>query len=438
MKKGLDQDVIKSISQIKHEDAFMLDLRLKAYQAFLTIPNPRWTNDIGDIDFQSFVYYHGLGEGVKKDWKDIPEKIKETFDKLGIIEAEAKFLSGVTTQLDSEVIYHKYHQELDEKGVIYCDTDTAYKNHPELFKKYFNKIVPYQDNKYAALNTAVWSGGTFIYVPPNTKLEKPLQSYFRINAQSLGQFERTLIIVDENSSLHYIEGCTAPVYSSDNLHAAVVEVYVEKNAQMKYTTIQNWSDNVLNYVTKRALVKEGGMMTWVDGNIGSKHNIKFPACVLLGDHAVGNCISVAIANHDVIQDAGAKMIHIGKHTRSNIISKSIGHQHSKSIFRGIVDIKKSAADAKAYVQCDTLLLDNDLVSETLPYETISNNSSTIEHEASISKISDAQLNYLMSRGIDEQKAKHLIVLGFIDEFSKELPMEYAVELNRLIKLEMDH
>ncbi len=437
MNKGINADIVKQISQIKHEDDFMLNLRLKAYQAFLDIPNPQWSSDIGDIDFQSFVYYQGLGQGVKKDWNDIPEKIRNTFDKLGIIEAEAKFLNGVTTQYDSEVIYHKNKKELDDKGVIYCDTDSAYKNHPELFKKYFNKIVPYADNKYAALNTAVWSGGTFIYVPPHTKLDKPLQSYFRINAQSLGQFERTLIIVDEGSSLHYIEGCTAPIYSSDNLHAAVVEVYVEKNAQVKYTTIQNWSDNVLNYVTKRARVSEGGMMTWIDGNIGSKHNIKFPACILMGDNSVGNCISVAIANHDVIQDAGAKMIHIGKNTKSNIISKSIGHKNSKSIFRGIVDIKKSAQNSKAYVQCDTLLLDSNLISETLPYETISNNSSTIEHEASISKISETQLNYLMSRGLDEQKAKHLIVLGFIDEFSKELPMEYAVELNRLIKLEME-
>ncbi len=437
MQKGLNESIVKEISQIKHEDEFMQTLRLKAYEAFLKIPNPTWSVDIGDIDFQSFVYYQGLGQGIKKDWNDIPDKIKHTFDQLGIIEAEAKFLSGVTTQFDSEVIYHKYQKELDDKGIIYCDTDTAYREHPELFKKYFNKIVPYADNKYAALNTAVWSGGTFIYVPPHTKLEKPLQSYFRINAQSLGQFERTLIIVDEGSSLHYIEGCTAPVYSSNNLHAAVVEVYVEKNAQMKYTTIQNWSDNVLNYVTKRARVAEGGIMTWVDGNIGSKHNIKFPACILMGDNSVGNCISVAIANHDVIQDAGAKMIHIGKNTKSNIISKSIGYKNSKSIFRGIVDIKKSAENSRAYVQCDTLLLDPDLVSETLPYETINNNSSTIEHEASISKISETQLNYLMSRGLDEQKAKHLIVLGFIDEFSKELPMEYAVELNRLIKLEME-
>lgn len=435
--KGLSKQVIERISSHKNEMDDMLNIRLKAYESFLEQKNPKWSNDLNDIDFNEFIYYSDLLGKKSKSWDDIPQKIKDTFNKLGIIEAEAKFLNGISTQLDSEVIYHKHKKELDDLGVIYCDTDTAYKQHHELFMKYFNKLVPYTDNKYAALNTSVWSGGTFIYVPPNTKIDKPLQSYFRINSQSLGQFERTLIIVDKNSSLHYIEGCTAPIYSSNNLHAAVVEIYVEENSQMKYTTIQNWSDNVLNYVTKRAIVKDNATMTWIDGNIGSKHNIKFPSCVLAGENACGNCISVAIANQNVIQDTGAKMIHLNKNTKSNIISKSIGYKNSKSIFRGYVDIRKNADNSKAKIQCDTLLLDNELISETIPYEKNENNNSIIEHEASVSKISDMQLNYLMSRGISEADAKHLIVLGFIDEFAKELPMEYAVELNRLIKLEIN-
>lgn len=432
--KGLNEEIIKKIVKHKNEDQDMLNIRLRAYDSFLKQKNPKWTNDIKELDFNEFIYFIDPGIKQQNDWEKIPQKIKETFKKLGIIEAEAKFLNGVSTQFDSEVIYHKHKHELDQKGVIYCDTDTAYKKHHDLFMKYFNKLVPYTDNKYAALNTSVWSGGTFIYVPPNTHLEKPLQSYFRINSQSLGQFERTLIIVDKNSSLHYIEGCTAPIYSSNNLHAAVVEVYVESGAQMKYTTIQNWSDNVLNYVTKRALVKENGSMTWIDGNLGSKHNIKFPACILVGENASGSCISVAVANSGVIQDSGAKMIHLAPNTKSSIISKSIGYKNSKSIFRGFVDIREQAKNSHAFVQCDTLLVDEDLVSETIPYERISNNTSFIEHEASVSKVSELQKNYLMSRSIDEATTKQLIILGFIDVFAKELPMEYAVELNRLIKL----
>lgn len=433
--KGLNETIVSKISSLKNENEDMLSLRLKAYNSFLKQQNPSWTNDIGNINFDDFIYYSAIEQKNKKNWDDIPEKIKQTFSDLGILEAEAKFLNGISTQYDSEIIYHKHQKELDQLGVIYCDTDTAYKQHHDLFMKYFNKLVPYTDNKYAALNTAVWSGGTFIYVPKNIKLEKPLQSYFRINSQSLGQFERTLIIVDENASLHYIEGCTAPIYSSDNLHAAVVEIYVEKNAQMKYTTIQNWSDNVLNYVTKRALVKENANMTWIDGNIGSKHNIKFPACVLAGNGATGNCISVAVANKGVIQDTGAKMIHLAPNTKSNIISKSIGYKQSKSIFRGYVDIRSGATSASANIQCDTLLLDKDVITDTIPYERIENNNSNINHEASVSKISIEQKNYLMSRGISAEEAQHLIVLGFIDEFQKELPMEYAVELNRLLKIE---
>ncbi len=432
--QGLNADIIKQISTLKNEDEKMLTIRLKAYQWFLKLENPKWCHDIPQINYDDFYYYVSYNDKVENDWNAIPTKIKETFNKLGIMEAEAKYLNGITTQYDSSAIYHSQVKELEEKGVIFCDTDTARKMYPEIFYKYFSKLVPVTDNKFAALNTAVWSGGTFIYVPPNTSLEKPLQSYFRINSQSLGQFERTLIIVDENSSLHYVEGCTAPVYSSNNLHAAVVEVYVEKNANMKYTTIQNWSDNVLNYVTKRAKVGENATMTWIDGNIGSKHNIKFPCSVLVGDNAKSSCISVAVAGKGVIQDSGAKMIHLGKNTKSTIISESIGYENSKSIFRGLVKIGEEATNSRSFVKCDTLLIDENLVSKTIPTEIILNNSSFIEHEASISKISDEQLFYLKSKGIKEDDAQHLLVLGFVDQFAKELPMEYAVELNRLLKL----
>lgn len=434
--KGLSTEIIKKISKHKEEQKDMLDIRLKAYEVFLKTDNPKWSKDIQEIDFNEFYYFISHNDKIKNTWDDIPDKIKDTFKKLGIMEAEAKFLNGISTQYDSEVIYHKNKEELNKLGVIFCDTDTAYKKHHDLFMKYFNKLVPYTDNKYAALNTSVWSGGTFIYVPKNVVVPKPLQSYFRINSRSLGQFERTLIIVDDNASLHYVEGCTAPVYSSNNLHAAVVEIFVGKNANMKYTTIQNWSNNVLNYVTKRAIVDEKGTMTWVDGNIGSKHNIKFPCCILKGDGSKGSCISIAVANEGIIQDSGAKMIHIGKNTKSSIVSKSISYKNSKTIFRGFVDIKKSAKNANANISCDSLLVDNNLISETIPYENIENSSSFINHEASVSKINLDQLQYLKSRGISEKTAKHLLILGFIDVFTKELPMEYAVELNRLLKMEI--
>lgn len=437
LEKGLNENIVKKISSIKQEDNKMLDFRLKSYKSFLNQNNPSWTTDIEDIDFNDFYYYISASDKIKTSWDDIPDKIKNTFKELGIIEAEAKYLNGISTQYDSATIYHNEIEELKKLGIIFCDTDTALKKYPDLFYKYFSKLVPASDNKYAALNSTVWSGGTFIYMPPNTHLNKPLQSYFRIESQSLGQFERTLIIVDENASLHYIEGCTAPTYSKNNLHAAVVEVFVEKNASMKYTTIQNWSDNVLNYVTKRALVKQNANMTWIDGNIGSKHNIKFPCCVLSGENARGSCISVAVANRNVTQDSGAKMIHLAPNTKSYIMSKSIGYENSKSIFRGVVDIGPLATNSNAQVVCDSLLVHSNVKSETIPIETIRNNSSFIGHEASIGKISDEQLFYLMSRGISKNEAEHLIVLGFIDVFSKELPMEYAVELNRLLKMELD-
>lgn len=435
IERGLSKEIITKISKYKKEQDDMLKIRIKAYDSFLKQKNPAWTKDIDNIDFNEFIYFVTHDNKVNNSWDDIPDKIKNTFKELGIIEAEAKFLNGISTQYDSEVIYHRNKEELDKLGVIFCDTDTAYREHHDLFIKYFGKIVPFSDNKYAALNTSVWSGGTFIYVPKNVHVEKPLQSYFRINSQSLGQFERTLIILDEGASLHYIEGCTAPIYSSNNLHAAVVEIFVGKNATMKYTTIQNWSDNVLNYVTKRAIVDDFGSMSWIDGNIGSKHNIKFPCCILKGESSRGECISIAVANEGSIQDTGAKMIHLGKNTRSNIVSKSIGYKNSKSIFRGFVDIRKSAINSSGTITCDSLLLDNKVISETIPYENIENSSSYIKHEASVSKINLEQLNYLMTRGISEKAASHLLVLGFIDIFAKELPMEYAVELNRLLKME---
>lgn len=435
--KGLNEDVIKTISSEKQEHDWLLEKRLQAYKLFNQLKNPNWGPDLNFINFNDYIYYVKHSEKRNNKWEDIPEKIKNTFEKLGIKEAEAKYLNGVATQYDSEMIYHSMIDEFTKQGVIFTDTDTAAKKYPELFQKYFGKLVPPSDNKYAALNTAVWSGGSFIYVPKGVKLNKPLQSYFRINYEQAGQFERTLIIVDDDASLHYVEGCTAPIYSSNNLHAAVVEIYVGKNATCRYTTIQNWSDNVLNLVTKRALVEENGKMSWIDGNIGSNTNMKYPACILKGNNAVGECITIAVSKPSTIQDTGAKMIHLGKNTKSRIISKGICMDKSQNTYRGFVKIGKLAENASANVQCDTLMLSNDAITKTIPYEIIENDSSFINHEAKISKISDEQLFYLMSKGISKQKAEQLIVFGFLDEFAKELPMEYAVELNRLIKLDME-
>lgn len=436
LEKGLSKEIVSKISDLKNEDDWLRQSRLKAYDFFLDIDNPKWGPDLSFINFDNYIYYVKPSLKSEADWEKVPEKIKNTFKKLGIIESEAKFLNGVATQYDSEMVYHSLMKELEEKNVIFTDTDSAAKKYPELFQKYFGKLVPASDNKYAALNTAVWSGGTFIYVPKNTKIEKPLQSYFRINSKNAGQFERTLIIVDENSSVHYIEGCTAPIYDENNLHAAVVEVFVEKNANCRYTTIQNWSDNVLNLVTKRALTKERANMTWIDGNIGSKLNMKYPCTILMGDYSASKCISIAVAKQGVIQDAGAKMIHVGKHTKSKIISKAIGYDNGNSIYRGLVKIGSNATNSQAFVECDTLLLSKEATSDTVPTEILQNNSSSIAHEAKISKISDEQLFYLMSKGISKEKAEQLIVCGFLDEFSKELPMEYAVELNQLLKLDI--
>lgn len=434
--KGLSIDIIKQISKLKNENSFLKEFREKSYQEFLKIKNPNWGPNLNFINFDDYIYYASATNKNATNWDEVPEKIKQTFNKLGIQESEAKYLNGVATQYDSEMVYHSLLEELKEKNVIFTDPNTAAKEYPEIFQKYFGKLVPPNDNKYAALNSAVFSGGTFIYVPKNTHIEKPLQSYFRINSKNAGQFERTLIIVDENSSVHYIEGCTAPIYDENNLHAAVVEVFVEKNSHCRYTTIQNWSDNVLNLVTKRAICKENASMSWIDGNIGSKLNMKYPCTILQGDNSSSECISVAIAQENVIQDAGAKMIHIGKNTKSKIVSKGIAKGTGNNTYRGLVKINKNAKNSIAQVQCDTLLFGDKSRSDAYPIEILQNNSSTITHEATISKISNEQLFYLMSKGLSKQKAESLIIMGFISEFSDELPMEYAVELNQLLKLEI--
>lgn len=429
--KGINKSKVIQISKIKNEPKWMKDFRIKAYEKFDELPNPSFGPEL-IINFDDITYYKKVGNNVQ-DWNEVPQEVKDTFNKLGIIEAEQKYLAGIGAQYESEAIYHNMLKELVEKNIIFCDTDTALREHPELFKKYFNKLVSYDENKYTALNGAVWSGGTFIYIPPHTKLDRPLQSYFRINSVNMGQFERTLIIVDEDSELHYMEGCTAPTYSTDSLHAAVVEIYVGKNSKCRYTTIQNWSNNVYNLVTKRALVEENGLMEWIDGNIGSKVNMKYPACILKGTHSKGRCISIAVATKDQIQDAGARMIHLAPYTTSEIISKSIAANGGDATYRGKVRITKSAEHSSSIVKCDTIILDDISRSDTIPTNLVCNDTSNINHEATVSKISREKLFYLMSRGLNEEKAKELLIMGFIDRFREELPMEYAVELNALLK-----
>lgn len=435
--KGLNEDVIREISAYKKEPEWMLEYRLKAYNQFLAKPMPEWGVDLSEVDFDDIIYYVKPTEKVEKSWDDVPEDIKNTFDKLGIPEAEAKFLSGVSTQYDSEVVYENMIQEVEDKGVIFMDTDRALKEYPELFKEYFGKIVPSGDNKFSALNSAVWSGGSFIYVPKGVKLDMPLQAYFRINTQDVGQFERTLIIVDEGADVHYVEGCTAPVYKSDALHAAVVEIYVKDNAKCRYSTIQNWSANVLNLVTKRAKVDDYGHMEWIDGNLGSRLTMKYPACILAGRGSKGTTISIALAGEGKHIDSGAKMIHLGEDSVSKIISKSISHGGGNVTYHGLVDHKKSAKGARSTIECDTIIIDEKSKSDTIPTNIVRNDDSLIAHEATISKVDEEQLFYLMSRGISEADATHIIVMGFIDEFTSELPMEYAIELNRLVNMEME-
>ena len=437
-KKGLTKDTVREISQMKEEPEWMLDFRLRAYDVFMKKPMPQWGGDLNKIDFQNIYYYAKASEKTEKNWDDVPDDVKNTFDKLGIPEAEKKFLAGVGAQYESEVVYHNLRDDLAKQGVLFLDTDSALKEHPEIFKKYFGKIIPPEDNKFAALNSAVWSGGSFIYIPPGVKVDMPLQAYFRINAENIGQFERTLIIADEGSEVHYIEGCTAPVYSSESLHSAVVELVAHKDAKLRYTTIQNWSNDVYNLVTKRAYAYEGSTVEWIDGNIGSKLTMKYPGIYLMGKKAYGETLSIAFAGKNQHQDTGAKMVHLAPDTTSKITSKSVSRANGRSTYRGLLKVKKGATNVKSTVRCDALLLDDTSKTDTYPYMEINQEDATVTHEATVGKIGDEQIFYLMSRGFSEEEALSLIVNGFMEPFTKELPMEYAVELNRLIKLEMDN
>ncbi|QLH07895.1 Fe-S cluster assembly protein SufB [Nitrosopumilus ureiphilus] len=436
-KKGLSKETVISISKMKDEPEWMLEFRLRSFEIFMKKPMPTWGGDLSVIDFQNIYYYAKASDKVEKSWDDVPDNVKKTFDKLGIPEAEKKFLAGVGAQYESEVVYHSLREDLAKQGVLFLDTDAALKEHPEIFKKYFGKIIPPEDNKFAALNSAVWSGGSFIYIPPGVKVDMPLQAYFRINAENIGQFERTLIIADEGSEVHYIEGCTAPVYSSESLHSAVVELVAHKDAKLRYTTIQNWSSDVYNLVTKRAYAYEGATVEWIDGNIGSKLTMKYPGIYLMGERAYGETLSIAFAGKGQHQDTGAKMVHLAPNTTSKITSKSVSRLDGRSTYRGLLNVAKGATNVKATVRCDALLLDDTSKTDTYPYMEINQEDATITHEATVGKIGDEQIFYLMTRGFTEEEALSLIVNGFMEPFTKELPMEYAVELNRLIKLEMD-
>lgn len=430
---GLSEEKVKKISEIKNESDWVLDYRLKGYKSFVEQSLPLFGPEI-NLNFDDVIYYKNneADKKLENNWNNILKPVVDELDSVGVLESEKHF-GGMGVQYESEVIYHNMIEELEKKNVIFTSIEDAIKRYPDLVKKYFGKIVSYAENKFAALNAAVFSGGSFIYVPKNTVLDRPLQSYFRINSKNMGQFERTLIIVDDNSSLHYVEGCTAPSYSESSLHAAIVEIYVGKNSKCRYSTVQNWATNVYNLVTKRALVDESGVMEWIDGNIGSKVTMKYPCCVLKGDNSKGTCITISVAKSGQEQDSGARMIHIGKNTKSNIVSKSIAGNGGNATYRGKVEIKKNALNSDAMVKCDSLILDDKSMSDTIPTNIVGNVTSNIEHEATVSKISDDVLFYLMSRGIPEERATELIVLGFIDEFKSELPMEYAVELNQLIK-----
>jgi len=436
-RRGLNKEVVAQISEMKGEPTWMRDFRLKSYEYFEKKALPRWGGAVNEIDFQSIFYYLKPVDDQGKTWEDVPADIKRTFDKLGIPEAEQKFLSGVGAQYDSESVYHKIKEELSNKGVIFLDTDNALKEHPELFREYFGTIIPPSDNKFAALNSAVWSGGSFIYVPKGVKIDLPLQAYFRINAQNMGQFERTLIIVDEDAYVHYVEGCTAPIYATDSLHSAVVEIIVKKGARCRYTTIQNWSNNVYNLVTKRAAAHENATMEWVDANLGSKLTMKYPSVYLMGKGAHAEILSIAFAGAGQHQDAGGKAVHAAPNTTSNVVSKSISKDGGRAGYRGLIKVAKGATDCKSTVRCDALLLDEKSRSDTYPYMEIEEDKVSIGHEATVSKIGDEQLFYLMSRGIPEAEAAAMIVSGFIEPITKELPMEYAVEMNRLIQLQME-
>ncbi|CCH24723.1 Fe-S cluster assembly protein SufB [Corynebacterium glutamicum] len=436
--RGLSEDVVRDISAKKSEPEWMLQQRLKALSIFDKKPVPTWGADLSGIDFDNIKYFVRSTEKQAQSWEDLPEDIKNTYDKLGIPEAEKqRLVAGVAAQYESEVVYHQIREDLEEKGVIFLDTDTALKEHPEIFQEYFGTVIPAGDNKFSALNSAVWSGGSFIYVPKGVHVDIPLQAYFRINTENMGQFERTLIIVDEDAYVHYVEGCTAPIYKSDSLHSAVVEIIVKKGGRCRYTTIQNWSNNVYNLVTKRTKVEEGGTMEWVDGNIGSKVTMKYPAVWMTGPHAKGEVLSVAFAGEGQFQDTGAKMTHMAPYTSSNIVSKSVARGGGRATYRGLVQINANAHHSTSNVECDALLVDDISRSDTYPYNDIRNDHVSLGHEATVSQVSEEQLFYLMSRGLAEEEAMAMIVRGFVEPIAKELPMEYALELNRLIELQME-
>ena len=437
-RRGLNEDVVRDISAKKSEPEWMLDLRLKGLRLFDKKPMPAWGSDLTGIDFDNIKYFVRSTEKQATSWEELPEDIKNTYDKLGIPEAEKqRLVAGVAAQYESEVVYHKIREDLEEQGVVFLDTDTGLREYEDMYREYFGSVIPVGDNKFAALNTAVWSGGSFVYVPKGVHVEIPLQAYFRINTENMGQFERTLIIVDEDAYVHYVEGCTAPIYSSDSLHSAVVEIVVKKGARCRYTTIQNWSTNVYNLVTKRAIAHEGATMEWVDGNLGSKVTMKYPAVWMTGPHARGETLSIAFAGEKQHQDAGAKMVHAAPHTSSSIISKSVARGGGRTSYRGLVQVHEGAHHSKSTVKCDALLVDDISRSDTYPYVDVREDDVAMGHEATVSKVSEDQLFYLMSRGLDEDEAMAMIVRGFVEPIARELPMEYALELNRLIELQME-
>ena len=437
-RRGISEQVVTDISDRKNEDEWMKNFRLKGYNFFTKKPMPSFGADLSEIDFDNIKYFVRSTEQQAQTWEDLPEEIRNTYERLGIPEAERqRLVAGVAAQYESEVVYHQIREDLEQQGVIFLDTDTALKEHPEIFKEYFGTVIPAGDNKFAALNTAVWSGGSFVYVPPGVHVEIPLQAYFRINTENMGQFERTLIIADEGSYVHYIEGCTAPIYKSDSLHSAVVEIVVKKNARVRYTTIQNWSNNVYNLVTKRAIAHEGATMEWIDGNIGSKVTMKYPSVILAGEHARGETLSVAFAGEGQHQDAGAKMMHMAPNTSSSIVSKSIARAGGRSSYRGEIKIHPGAKNSKNTVMCDALLVDTISRSDTYPAIDVREDDVTMGHEATVSQVSEEQLFYLQSRGIEQDEAMAMIVRGFIEPIAKELPMEYALELNKLIEMQME-
>ncbi|MFY9330965.1 MAG: Fe-S cluster assembly protein SufB [Candidatus Nanopelagicales bacterium] len=437
-RRGISEDVVREISALKDEPDWMLQMRLKGLRLFERKPMPVWGSNLGGIDFDNIKYFVRSTEKQATSWEELPDDIKNTYDRLGIPEAEKqRLVAGVAAQYESEVVYHQIREDLEEQGVLFLDTDSGLREHEDLFREYFGSVIPVGDNKFAALNTAVWSGGSFIYVPKGVKVEIPLQAYFRINTENMGQFERTLIIVDEDAYVHYVEGCTAPIYSSDSLHSAVVEIIVKPNARCRYTTIQNWSNNVYNLVTKRAVAQRGATMEWVDGNLGSKVTMKYPAVWMTGEYAKGETLSVAFAGEGQHQDAGSKMVHAAPHTSSNIVSKSVARGGGRTSYRGLVQVLEGAYGSKSTVKCDALLVDDISRSDTYPYADIREDDVSMGHEATVSKVSDDQLFYLMSRGMTEDEAMAMIVRGFIEPIARELPMEYALELNRLIELQKD-